>query len=211
MLFQRFINVCLFAVLSLSAASARAGILLSLGPNWNNFVFEPLEKEETPNYYGYGARASFGYSIQRVWDLALYGHYSPGKISVASALKEDARFYHMGAETGLRIAKAVYIGVRGGPALYRLLKQNEDSEIPGQWTGYNIQGSLGLILPTSKAAGWQTSLDLGQATLRPSDDSSAKPRTLSQVSLTLAFVYNGYQTSSVDTAILNNWIKNLGN
>lgn len=192
-----------------SAELARAGVLLSVGPNWNNFVFEPLEKEETPNYYGYGARVSAGYSIQRVWDLALYCHYSPGKLNVASALKEEARFYHMGAETGLRIAKAVYVGFRGGPALYRLVKQNEASEVTGQWTGYNVQGSLGLILPTSKATGWQASLDMGQASVRPSDDSSVKPRTISQVSVTLAFVYNGYQTSAVDTAIFNNWIKNL--
>ena len=207
----RYITFILVTVATLFAAapSARAGVLLTVGPNWNNFVFEPVDKEETTNYYGYGARASFGYSVMRVWDLALYGHYAPGKRNVAGVVKEDARFYHMGAETGLRLAKAVYIGVRGGPALYRLAKQNEDTEIVGQWTGYTAQASLGLILPTGKATAWQTTLDLGQTSVRPSDDTSAKPRTISQVSLTLAFVYNGYQTTAVDTAIFNNWIKNL--
>lgn len=207
----RYIVSSLLVATALFAAAvpACAGILVTLGPNWNNFVFEPVQKEDTTNYYGYGGRASFGYSVMRVWDLALYGHYSPGKRNVAGLVKEDARFYHMGAETGLRIAKAVYIGIRGGPALYRLTKQNEESEIIGQWTGYTAQGSLGLILPTGKATAWQTTLDLGQTSVRPSDDSAAKPRTISQVSLTVAFVYNGYQTSAVDTAIFNNWIKNL--
>lgn len=207
----RYVVTTLLSVATLvaSASSARAGVLLTVGPNWNNFVFEPVAKEETVNYYGYGARASVGYSIMRVWDLALYGHYAPGKRNVAGVVKEDSRFYHMGAETGLRLAKAVYMGVRGGPALYRLAKQNEDNEIVGQWTGYTVQGSLGLILPTSKATAWQATLDLGQTSVRPSDDTSAKSRTISQVSLTFAFVYNGYQTSAVDTAIFNNWIKNL--
>lgn len=186
-----------------------AGGLVTIGPNWNNFVFEPVDKEQTPNYYGYGARASFGYSIRRVWDVALYGQYAPGRLNIASATKEDARFFHVGGETALRLAKAVYIGFRGGPATYRLVNQVEDVEVPGKWTGVMGQGSLGLILPTTKALSWQTTLDIGQATVRPVGDSSAKPRTISQISLTLAFVYNGYETSAVDTAIFNNWIKNL--
>lgn len=207
----RYILAKLFFAATLFAAAgpAYAGILFTLGPNWNNFVFEPVQKEDTTNYYGYGGRASFGYSIRRVWDLALYGHYSPGRRNVAGLVKEDARFYHMGAETGLRIAKAVYVGVRGGPALYRLANQNEESEVVGQWTGTTVQGSLGLILPTSKATAWQTTLDMAQTSVKPSDDAAAKSRTISQVSLTVAFVYNGYQTSAVDTAIFNNWIKNL--
>lgn len=190
---------------------AFAGVLLSIGPNWNNFVFEPEKDEKTPNYYGYGGRMSFGYSVARVWDLALYGHYSPGKLNAAAGTEEDARFYHMGFETGLRIAKAIYLGVRGGPALYRLVQQNEATEIPGQWTGTTGQVSLGILLPVNKASSWQASLDIGQTNLKPSDDAGSKPRTLSQISLTLAFVYNGYESTAVDTAIFNNWLKNMGN
>ncbi len=209
MLFRSVMKILTCTFLFGIGSTTYAGALVSIGPNWNNFVFEPLDQEQTPNYYGYGARASFGYSIQRVWDVALYGHYAPGRLDSASATKEDARFYHVGGETALRIAKAVYIGFRGGPAYYRLVNQLETTEVSGKWSGYMAQGSLGLILPTTKATSWQTTLDIGQATLRPSDDPSAKPRTLSQISLTLAFVYNGYQSTAVDTAIFNNWIRNL--
>ncbi|MCX6125943.1 MAG: hypothetical protein NTV34_14520 [Proteobacteria bacterium] len=191
--------------------SAIAGIYVSVGPNWNNFVFEPEKQEATPNYYGYGARGSFGYSIYDVWDLGLYGHYTPGKLNSASLTQEDARLWHGGGETGFRIAKALFIGVRGGPALYRLAKQTDDSEILGQWTGTMAQGSLGLILPVTKAAAWQSSLDVGQATLKSSDDAATKPRILSQISLTLSFVYNVRQTNAVETALFNHWIQNFAN
>jgi fermentation-respiration switch protein FrsA (DUF1100 family) len=186
-------------------------VFLLLGPNWNNFVFEPEEQEDTPNYYGYGARGSFGYSVYDTVDLGFYGHYSPGKLNSASLTQEDARLWHGGGELGVRIAKAVYVGVRGGPALYRLTRKTEDTEVGGQWTGTMIQGSLGLILPVTKAASWQASFDAGQASVSLSDGpDTSKPRTLTEISLTLGFVYNIHQTSAVETAIFNNWIRNVG-
>lgn len=191
----------------LHASPCRAGAYGSLGPNWNNFVFEPLEYEETPNYYGYGGRGSFGYSIGQILDLGLYGHYAPGRLNAATSTQTGAQFYHLGAETALRLANAVYVGIRGGPASYRLSKAYEEAEVLGTWTGSMIQGSVGLILPVGKTpAAWQTTLDLGQATLKSADDPTLKARTLTQISLTLAFVYNVKQSTAVDTAILNKWI-----
>lgn len=188
-----------------------AGPYATLGPNWNNFVFEPLEEEETPNYYGYGGRLSFGYSVRQVWDLGLYGHYSPGRLESAAMSQADALLYHVGAETALRIGKAVYIGVRGGPASYSLQNKVLATEVDGDWAGVMGQGSLGLLLPTSKSTAWQASLDIGQASMTASDGSSTKARTLSHISLTLAFVYNGYLSSGVDAALFNQWIKGLAN
>lgn len=198
----------LIAVGALFAEACLAGLYLVAGPNWNNFVFEPVEREETSNYYGYGARGSFGYSLGQILDLGLYGHYTPGRLDSASLTKEDARLWHAGAEAGLRFANAVFLGVRGGPALYRLNVKNEDSEVEGQWTGTMFQGSLGLIMPVTKTSFWQTTVDIGQATLKSSGaETVTKPRTLTQISLTLAFVYNVQQTSAVDKAILNHWIR----
>jgi hypothetical protein len=186
---------------------AAAGIYVAAGPNWNNFVFESEVEEDTANHYGYGARGSFGYSIYDLVDLGLYGHYTPGRLNSASFSQEDARLWHFGVETGLRLGKAVFFGLRGGPALYRLNKENSPSEVPGQWTGQMIQASLGLIAPLSKLVSLQLSLDLGRASLAPSETPSAQSRSMSQISATMAIVYNLHQTSAVESAIFNNWIR----
>lgn len=179
--------------LGLAATSASGALYLNGGPSWNNFVFEAEDQEETANYYGYGARISFGYSLANVWDLGLYGHYTPGRLNAAELNREDARLWHIGFETAARLAKVLYIGVRGGPSLYRLSQVNSSTEVPGQWTGTMVQGSLGMLLPVTKVSNWLLSMDMGQAQVSKSDATGddAKVRKISEISLSLSFVYNG--------------------
>lgn len=198
-----------FAVaMSFCSFEARAGLYAGVGASWNNFVFEPVAEEDTPNYFGYGGRASVGYSAANILDLGIYGHYTPGRLGTPAPSPEDARLWHGGGELGLRLGNAVYLGARGGPALYRLNSQTKDEEVPGQWTGTMFQGSAGLIVPVNRYFQCQTTLDIGQASLRPSSTDGAD-RTLTEISVTISFVYNYYQSTARETALFKNWIRNV--
>ena len=201
----------LFVTLGMLSFSlvCQAGVLFSIGPNWNNFVFEPEAKEDTPNYYGYGGRIAWGYSVAQVFDLGLYTHYTPGQLKEASVMDADASLLDYGAELGVRIFDLLYIGTRAGVWKYQLFKSKEDGEIAGKWMGLGGSASVGMIMPISKRASWQTSLDLGQATMRKvnntATDTSTGNKKLSRISITVGFVYNDDDTESGSVKLLRSY------
>jgi hypothetical protein len=206
--FLRFISISLIWLWS---AIGYSDTLFTLGPNWNNFVFEASAKEDTPNYYGYGGRTSLGYSFGQIFDLALYGHYSPGRLDSASATDAHAVISDYGAETGLRILSVMYLGVRGGVWNYRLPKKTLDEEIEGTWSGTGGEATFGLLFPATKQASWQMTMDVGQGLLdkqkKTADELLLKPRKFSRVSVTISFVFNSYMSNSVDSALFNSFMK----
>ena len=197
----------------MGAMPCRAGVLFSLGGSWNNFVFEPNDHEDTPNYYGYGGRGSFGYSVAKVWDLTFFGQYTPARLGSASATDADATLTQYGFETGIRIYDALYLGGRGGFWDYRLRKRRLTDEVEGSWSGLGAQGVIGLILPVGKEAAWQTTLDVGQAVLakmnKSADEATIGKRTLGHISVTVSFVYNSLSLSSLEDSLLNSFVKSL--
>jgi hypothetical protein len=197
----------------MAALPCRAGVLLSLGGSWNNFVFEPKDREDTPNYYGYGGRGAFGYSVAKVWDVAFFGQYTPARLDSASATDADATLTQYGVETGIRIYDVLYLGGRGGFWDYRLRKRHLTDEVDGSWSGLGAQGAIGLILPVGKEAAWQTTMDVGQAVVakmhKSADDVNIGKRTLAHISVTVSFVYNSLSLSSREDSILNSFVKSL--
>jgi hypothetical protein len=191
------------------ADSCRAGYLFTLGPNWNNFVFEAEQNEDTPNYYGFGGRVSWGFSVAQVADFALYAQYTPGRLSSATPPRTDAVVMDYGAEFGVRLLDVLYLGLRGGMWKYQLFKSYEEREIDGAWLGLGGSASLGMIMPVSKRMAWQTSLDIGQAVLQrlqgAPDDAGTNYRKLSRVGVTLSLVYNDDDVSSVADSLLNSF------
>jgi hypothetical protein len=195
------------------AAPCQAGMLFSLGPNWTNFVFEPVANEDTPNYYGYGGRGCLGYSLEQVLDICAYGQYSPGKLNAASSSNPSAFVYDYGGELGARMFGVLYLGVRGGVWTYHLSSRALDEEIGGTWSGPGAEVSFGLLLPVGKQASWQLSLDAGQASVakedKKADEDVPKTRKLSRVSVTMSFVFNGYQSDSVAGSLFDSFFKSL--
>lgn len=195
-------------ILSL-ATPCKAGMLFSLGPSWTNFVFEPVANEDTPNYYGYGARSSFGYSLGQVIDISAYGQYSPGRLNSASSTNPSAFVYDYGGEIGARLFGVLYLGVRGGVWTYHLSQRALDEEVGGTWSGPGGEASFGLLLPVGKQAAWQLSLDAGQASVSKTDKKEGEvvpnTRKLSRVSVTMSFVFNGYQSDSIDASLFDSF------
>ncbi len=180
--------------------SCEAGTLFVVAPQWVNFVFEPIVQEETPNYYGYGAKGSFGYSIKQIFDFDLYGEYSPGRLNSASSSNASAVVLNYGGEVGFRLLNAMFLGARCGQWNYRLIRRIDVGEVGGSWTGFGGAASFGMLLPVNKEVQWQLSLDIGQALLkkdnREIDDIAPKTRVISKASITLSFVYNSRDTMS---------------
>jgi hypothetical protein len=189
-----------------SASIAFGGTLISPGVSWSNFVFEPVDNEATPNYYGYGAKLTLGYSVDQVWDLGFYGQYIPGKLKAASTINPDATVMSYGLETALRVNHSLYLGVRGGPTTYHLLRHVEPEQVDGEWEGLSGSAMLGLILPASKQVFWQFTAEYGTASLRRKDlDLDSENRRLSIFSVMLSFVLNSDQSTRLDNILLRNW------
>lgn len=208
------IRLCLLTLAMMSfAPSGFAGYLFSIGPNWNNFVFEAETDENTPNYYGYGGRLSWGYSIGQVFDLGMYAQYTPGRTTSPSMLNGDAAVYDYGGELGVRVLGVFYIGARGGAWKYQLYKRQQMAEIGGIWSGWGGSGSLGMILPVSKRASWQTSFDMGRAIVEKDNktlaDLGTRYKKLSKLSITMAFVYNDFDAASAGTSLINSFYDSL--
>jgi hypothetical protein len=205
--FPFVLGTVLLAAILVGEARCLAGGLVTIGPNWCNFVFEPKLREPTPNYYGYGARISAGYSIDQMVDLALYGQYSPGRLNSASTTETSAAVYDYGGEIGVRVFDVLYIGAHGGTWNYRLLRRSSEEEVGGAWSGPGGGLSFGMILPVNKEVKWQATLDLGQAvvtkTNKAADDVDLKSRNLSRASVTVSLVYNGYESGSTWNALFN--------
>ena len=197
----------IFTALFFGESPCEAGGFLAVGPQWVNFVFEPKVQEETPNYYGYGARASAGYSVDQVVDLALYGEYSPGRLNSASSSGSTAVVLDYGAEIGFRILQTMYIAARGGQWKYQLSRRTAPEEVGGAWTGVGGAASFGLLLPVNKEVQWQTSIDIGQALVKKTnlevDDVETKARVISRASVTISFVYNARDTVSAWGSLFN--------
>jgi hypothetical protein len=205
---------CVFATtISLVSTTALGGVLVEFGPTWNNFVFEPVAKEDTPNYYGYGATGAFGYSIGQVWDVNFFAGYSPGRLNSASASQPDATLTRYGAGTGFRILGVLFVGGRGGFWDYKLNRKELDTEMDGSWSGLGGEGSIGLLLPAGKLSSWQLTLDGGQATVsklnKTAGEKNVTNRKLSHVSVSLSFVYNGASLASGEDALLNSFVKSM--
>jgi hypothetical protein len=188
-------------------SKSEAGMLVTAGMQWANFVFEPKAQEETPNYYGYGARTSAGYSLDQVLDVAIYGEYSPGRLNSASSSGSTALVTDYGAEIGVRILQTMYLGARGGQWNYQLTRRTADEEIGGSWTGVGGAASFGMLVPVNKEVQWQASLDFGQALIKKknyeADDVEKKARVISRASVTVSFVYNSRYTPSTWGSIFN--------
>lgn len=204
----RLLNLFLFVgVFFADAERCYAGFLFTIGPNWNNFVFEAERNEDTPNYYGYGGRMSWGYSVGQVADFGLYTQYSPGRLNSAMPPRTDAALMDYGAEVGFRLANVLYVGARGGMWKYQLFKAFQDNEIRGAWLGLGGTISVGMLMPISKRTSWQTSLDMGQGVLQQlkgaTSATTTRYRKLSRVGVTLAFVYNDDGVSSVAESLFN--------
>ncbi len=206
---MRALHYFLITILFLCSETSFAGFLFTLGPNWNNFVFEAERDEDTPNYYGYGARMSWGYSAAQVADFGIYTQYTPGRLNSATPPRTDAVVMDYGAELGFRLFHMFYFGARGGMWKYQLFRAYEDSEIRGSWMGLGGTASLGMIMPISKRTAWQTSLDLGQAVMQKLNsspaDTNTKYRKLTRLGVTLSFVYNEDDISSVADSLLKSF------
>jgi hypothetical protein len=210
---RRFASAVIVAWSILAAVPCEAGLLLSLGGSWNNFVFEPKNREDTPNYYGYGGRGGFGLSLAKVWDVALFAQYTPARMGSASATDADVTLTQYGVESGIRIFDVLYVGGRGGFWDYRMHKAKRVDEVRGSWSGIGYHGSIGLILPMTKDSLWQTTLDAGNAvvakTNKTADDAMIGKRSLSHISVTVSFVYNSLSLGSFEDSILNSFVKNV--
>jgi hypothetical protein len=196
-------------ILFLCSETSFAGLLFTIGPNWNNFVFEAEKNEDTPNYYGYGARMSWGYSVAKVADFGIYAQYTPGRLNSATPPRTDAVVMDYGAELGLRVLNVFYLGARGGMWKYQLYRAYEDAEVRGSWMGLGGTASLGMIMPISKRSAWQTTFDVGQAVMQKLNvtpaDADSNYRKLSRVGVTLSLVYNDDDITSVGSSLLKSF------
>lgn len=209
---KRTLRLILVAsLLALSDVSV-AGVLVSPGVHWKSFSFRPKDAEATPNYYGYGGSLRFGYSLAQVFDLTLFGSYTPAQLESASSPTEpDALHRFVGVALGLRIASSVFIEGRVGRLDYSLMQHKHPDEISGHWAGVGSGASIGGIIVAGKSHFWQVTLDADVGTKMQKVDATAddkQVRNVDAMSLSLAYVFNHFYNSSVDNSSIGAFLLN---
>lgn len=209
-LFYRNWRLAFFAFIFCSVTDfAHAGMLIAPSAKWANLAFRPKTEEDTPNYYGYGGGLSLGYSIKQKFDLGLFANYLPGTRGGAKFGKTDAQLIFYGGEMALRLFSTIYLGVRGGLADYQLRKTTDTIDIPGHWSGGGGGFSLGAFFATSKRTFWQASIDIMMASIGSNDPQVVDKRTVEAFSLSIAYVYNGYESYGIENNIFGDYLKSF--
>jgi hypothetical protein len=197
------------------ASEAKAGFLASPSAKWTTFSARPEGGEPTPNYFGFAAGLSLGYSVRQVFDLAFNAQFLPARLGNASFGANDSQMIFYGGELGLRIANAVYLGMRAGTAEYRLLYQQREEELPGRWSGPAGGVSLGAIHGASKDHFFQTSLDFLHAVTTRQDSiagggvQETGKRRFDAISISFAYVFNSYNNERIQNTIFKDFLDSI--
>jgi hypothetical protein len=166
---------------------------MGLSSRLQSASFRPLQGEPTPNYRGAGFQINGGYSFGDVFDIELYGSYSPLKPGSMGLFVEKVRYLEYGGGMGTRLAKSVYLGVHFGGCTYKLMEAAASSEeLEGEWQGVVGQLSLGAFHQLSPTRRIQMTFDVGSATLSP-DNSEAGAgrgeRKFDNISLSVSYQF----------------------
>ena len=167
-----------------------AAVLFKPSIRWADFAFQPVDREDTINYYGYGGELGVGYTWTDSFDTAIVLQYQPGKRETAGFLSPHATAQFAGPEFGFRFYKIMVLGLRVGIQKYQLNTKKFDSEIDGTWTGPAGGFSLGFVASAEKDNFWQIAIDAMEGVLINSADDSQGSRRLDSFGISATFVYN---------------------
>lgn len=186
-------------------------MLFTPAVGWSTFSFEAENEEVTPNYQGLTLDVTYGYSFDQKIDLAAYVSYISANTGVFKVNGETAALSHYGAKFGIRVQKAVYIGIYGGGSMYQLYTAKEEVEHKGTWEGVNGGLEIGAILPKRKTKAYQVSFKIDESILSKLNREDGEEKVLKRLdtfTLTLAYVMNG-KKSSIDDSFLGHYLKSL--
>lgn len=202
---MRHLLTFLVLVVYLMPDAARAGVLGGVSTHWRTFSLRPLGEEATPNYFGYGVGANFGYSLGKIFDLGAYVNYTPSQIKAAGIGEEDLQLVEYGGQLAFRIGSIVYLGFRGGRFAWRRIRESWPGEPAGYWRGPGGAISLGAFGSTGKVTYVQFSVDVGSAVLTREDRFDETSRSLDSFGITLTYVFIGLDLAGFDNVLLNNY------
>lgn len=190
---------------------AQAGFLIAPGVKWGSFSARPEGTEATPNYQGIGGELTVGYSVNQVFDLAVFGSYIPGSRKTPEFGVDDVSLINAGASIGLRFASSVYLGIKGGHSAYAVQNARDENEINTRHEGIGYGVSIGAIGELSKENFLQTTFDLTHHVLTSTDDTPGvvAKRRFDGVSITVAYVFNGHSNSTVKNGIFKSFLDSI--
>lgn len=210
--YRRCFNLWLAAAALASASQAEAGLLLAPAAKWCTFSARPEGTEATPNYYGYGAELTFGYSAEQVFDIAVFGSYIPGRRKSPAFGADDVSLVSYGGVLGFRFASSVYLGFKAGTSAYSVQKLTDEKELAGRYEGPSGGISIGAISALSRQNFLQTTFDIMHHVLTSTDEAAGgtvRKRRFDAVSISLAYVFNGYSSSVVQNKMFKSFLGSI--
>ncbi len=197
-----------------SASETVAGPYAYPAFGWAVLAPRPTLEEATPNYYGYGAALSLGYSMKQVIDLGAYANYLPASRKDARIGAEQASFLTYGGEVALRVADSVYVSLRGGTATYRLIAPDPalTTELVGAWGGPFGGIGIGAVSRLGRQTMLQTTIELMHTIVEPEDSvrsGASGTRRLDSFGLSFGLMLSSDQRSSVEDTIFKDFLDTL--
>lgn len=202
-------RLALLLPLIVVAARAEAGWMLSSSLEYQTFAFRPRVVEATPNYHGYGLELGGGYSLGRLIDAQLYGRYTPSRLESARFNADEVAFYSYGGTLGLRLAETVYLGVGGGPHVYKLKRQVRTDEVPGEWQGTGAFVALGAFAKIDRQTFTQLAVRFGTASLQRSDQSDANKRKVDTFAVSVTYLWNAEDHFKLSNSTISDFVDSL--
>lgn len=196
------------------ASEALAGPYAYPAVGWAVLAPRPQAEEATPNYYGYGAALSLGYSVKQVLDLGAYASYLPASRKDARIGAEQASILTYGGELAVRIADSVYVSLRGGTATYRLIVPDPalTTELVGAWGGPAFGIAVGAVTRLGRQSMLQTTIELMHTIVEPEDavrSGASGKRRLDSFGLSFGLMLSSDQRSSVEDTIFKDFLDTL--
>lgn len=153
---------------------------------------QPLDLEDTPNYYGPDLNFLLSYRVFNYWESGFYlSHF----LGVHPKRKKPIMsLSSIGFYTGLFHSKIFHLGIYGGYSLLKGSGESELGDLTGQWSGKNFGFTIGT---THKARGgrfWRLSIANLHSILSlqgESVDQSASTRKLDKFQIRLGYTFIG--------------------
>ena len=171
-----------------------ANFITSINWGFSNYSFEPVETENTMNYYGPSLGLGFGYIIKKRVVMSLAYNQTSGNPRTFHTTG-TALYSNLGLGFSFLLGKIVYMGLKFGQGTYQLPTSTEAHEVTGKWQGSTQVFEFGVLASKRRRGGYYkigveySGLSATQKSGEGySEENKNEPRKLNEFSLMITYV-----------------------
>ncbi|WP_132320326.1 hypothetical protein [Pseudobacteriovorax antillogorgiicola] len=195
------VSICYVIGILFFPINLYGGVLAGVGMHWRNLSFQPLEEEDTPNFFGYGLRLELGYSVWNHIDLKLLGCATPMNKGAAKLFDGDVIVVNYGAGLGFRFVDSVYIGAEYGALSYDTPSHHTHNQTVGTWKGNGMTLQLAGYWQTDRETYFQVGVAASSVRVESASDEAGLERKVDTFMLNVTYLFIGAERSGLPLSV----------